>query len=133
MIKMNTYPMDGIRPGKGFRDTLLSPLPMKDYISNESRLEHGIRVYSPIARYAQRSITLEFQIVGENTNDFISKRDAFYNQLSMGKVDLEWSEMPDKVFHLIYTGKSPSYSSGTSQTACKIKIGFDEPNPYNRA
>ena len=34
----------GVCMGEGFLDSIDAPAPMKDYIENESRLEHGKRV-----------------------------------------------------------------------------------------
>ena len=48
----------GVNMGDGFIDALDAPLPMKDYIENESRLEHGKRIITTDAKVDSRDITL---------------------------------------------------------------------------
>lgn len=130
-MKMNNNTMAGVKPGNGFKEALMAPLEMKANIVNESRLEHGQRVIV-LAKKAARNITLEFQIVGTSTSDFNTKLAAFLAQLYNGTVKLEPTEFTTEVFHLVYTGKSPVYSTGLSGKACKISVGFLEPDPSRR-
>ena len=51
--------------GEGFLDSIDAPVPMKDYIENESRLEHGKRIITENAKVDSRNFTLEFTIMGE--------------------------------------------------------------------
>lgn len=129
-MTINGVTLAGVRPGNKFRENLYAPLEMKEYISNESRLEHGKRVFSTPARYKSRSLSLEFNITASTTADLKSRYNAFLNALYTGEITLVASEFGNEVFHLIYTGKSPSYDNG--KCACKVKVGFDEPNPGNR-
>lgn len=129
---INSENIPGVRPGKDFKDSLLAPLEAKEYVYNESRLEDGIRVFNTPIKYKSRSLTLEFQITGSTKADMEARKQRLYDMFSMGTVDIEVPEFCSGVFHLIYTGKSPSYSSGLSGCACKIKVGFDEPNPTDR-
>lgn len=131
-MKLNDTTLIGVRMGKGFADALLEPRPLKEYITNESRLEDGVRVLQSIPRFDKRSLTLEFQITGNTKATFAINKRAFLNILAGREVKLEVPEITTEVFHLLYTGKSVSYSSGLSGLACKIKVGFDEPNPGNR-
>lgn len=130
---MNDTPLTGVRMGEGFRDELYAPLALKDYVTNESRLEHGKRVIVSSPRKAARSLTLEFQITGATKAAMQSNLSALYAELYKGSVDLEVPELGNEVFHLIYTGKTGTYSSGLTGKACKIKVSFDEPNPSDRA
>lgn len=130
---INTKELAGVRMGKGFKDALFAPSPVKEYITNESRLEHGVRVLDIPIRKDRRSLTLEFQIWGASPNDLLLKKNAFYAELARGQFDLAIPELTTEVFHLHYTGKSTSYSSGLSNCACKVKCGFEEFNPNNRS
>lgn len=49
----------GVRMGDGFLDTIDGFNEMKDYIENESRLEHGKRVITDNAKVDSREITLQ--------------------------------------------------------------------------
>ena len=135
-MKMNNATLVGVRMGEGFKDELYAPVELKEFVSNESRLKHGRRVItsgmSARARKASRTIALEFHIVGRNTTEFYQNRDAFFAQLYNGEVVFEVPELGEEVFRLIYLGKSSTYSSGLTNTACKVKVSFEEPNPNNR-
>ena len=138
-VTINNSIMAGVRPGKGFYDALQAPLETKDYITNESRLEDGVRVlflkdaHGDILppKFKKRSLTLEFNIVGDSAEAFQTNRDNFFSALYAGEVVLEVTGLSE-VYHLIYTGKSQAYTGGRSGWACKVKVGFDEPNPANR-
>lgn len=131
-MTINGSTLDGVRPGKGFKDTLLAPLETKDYIYNESRLENGRRVLSTPVRYKSRSISLEFQIIGSTKAELETRKSALFNAFNNGTVDIVATEFSSQVFHFIYTGKTPTYSSGLSGLSCRVKVGFDEPNPSDR-
>ena len=53
----------GVNMGDGFLDALDAPLQMKDYIEDESRLEHGKRMITANAKVDSREITLGFTIM----------------------------------------------------------------------
>lgn len=131
IVRIDAIIQPGVSPGKGFYDTLLAPFEAKDYISNESRLEDGIRVLSTPVKFKKRSFTLEFQITGATPEIFENNKRYFFQSLSVGKLTLNVQGLP-RGFDLIYTGKSNTYSGGLSGCACKVKIGFDEPNPNSR-
>lgn len=142
-MKINNTTLSGVRPGKGFRDELASPAPLKDFVTNESRLENGKRVMYGSPRLASRTFNLEFQITGSSKAQYKQNLDAFYAELYKGEITLEASEFHElwhvvnnvntpMVFHLTYMGKTPTYSSGLSGCASKIKVSFEEPNPANR-
>mgnify|MGYP007069878295 CR=1 FL=1 len=129
-MTINGATLAGVKPGSKFRESLYAPLEMKDYIYNESRLEHGRRVLSTTPRYKSRSLTLEFTITAASSADLVTRTNALYSALYAGDVAIAPTEYGTEVFHLIYTGKSPTYDHGTY--ACKVKVGFDEPDPSNR-
>ena len=57
---VDAYTEYGIRMGDGFLDTLLAPQEMKDFITNESRLNHGRVITLKDERFNFREITLTF-------------------------------------------------------------------------
>ena len=136
---MNNTTLVGVKMGDGFKDELFAPAELKEFVSNESRLEHGKRVITigsnnnSLARKASRNIALEFLIVGNSESDFELNKNTFFNELYKGSVKLEVPEITTDVFHLIYQGKSGTYSSGLSKKACKVKVSFEEPDPSNRS
>lgn len=122
----------GVNMGEGFIGSIDSFAPMKDYIENDSRLEHGKRVLLASPRVASRDLTLHFTIMGANEADFRAKRKAFEAELQKGKVDVRIPAIGIETYHLIYTGKSVSYGLNLSRTFCSLSAKFEEPNPMNR-
>lgn len=123
----------GVRMGTGFLDSSCGPLPMKDFIENKSRLEHGKRVLvgkSP--KIDERNITLSFTLEGNSKEDFQAKKNSFFNELYKGKIAVQVPANGDEIYHLIYTGKNISYAQNKGITFCKFSCKFNEPNPANR-
>lgn len=122
----------GVRMGGGFLDALDGFLPMKEYIENDSRLEHGKRMITTNAKVASRDITLEFTITGSSETDYRTKKKAFQAELQAGAFTLKVPALGSEVYHLVYTGKSVNYGLSMSRTFGKISAKFTEPNPMNR-
>ena len=122
----------GVNMGEGFLDVIDSFAPMKEYIENDSRLEHGKRVLVKEPKVASRDLTLHFTIMGENEEDFRHKRKAFEAELQTGMVAVEVPVLGDDVFNLIYLGKNIRYGMSLDRSFCAISAKFEEPNPMNR-
>lgn len=122
----------GVRMGDGFLDEIDGFAPMKDYISNESRLENGKRVLTSVMKVASRSVTLHFLICGDSEEDYRTKRKAFETELRKGAVAINAPKLGDDVYNLVYTGKSISYGLTTGRCTGEFSAKFDEPDPTNR-
>ena len=122
----------GVQPGKGFFESLKAPLEAKDCITNESRLENGIRVLPTPIKYKKRDLVLEFQVVGASKSDLEGKFSDFLESLTHPQsgiiVGLSVTGI-NHTFNVFYTGRSPSYTGGLSGCACKLRIGLTEPSP----
>ena len=123
----------GVRMGEGFLDVIGASAPMKDFIENKSRLEHGKRVIINNPKVDEREITLSFTIEGNSQSDYQSKKKAFFDELYKGKIDIQIPANSSEVYHLIYTGKSVTYAQSLDRTFGKISAKFNEPNPANRS
>lgn len=123
----------GINMGDGFLDAIDTLLPMKDYIENNSRLEHGKRIITSNAKVDSRDVTLQFTLTGDSPEDYRSKKNAFQQELIQGNINIHVPALGDDIYKLVYTGKSVSY--GLSQDRCfgKLSSKFVEPNPVDRA
>lgn len=64
----------GVRIGEGFLDVLGASSPMKEFIENKSRLEHGKRVIINNPKVDEREITLSFTIEGNSQSDYQLKK-----------------------------------------------------------
>lgn len=67
----NAYTTWGVRMGEGFLDVIGASAPMKDFIENKSRLEHGKRVIINNPKVDEREITLSFTIEGNSQSDYL--------------------------------------------------------------
>ena len=123
----------GVNMGDGFLDAIDGFLSMKDYVENESRLEHGKRVIVSNPRIASRELTLHFTLKGESQADYRDKRNAFEEELYKGVVNVRVPVLGEQVYKLIYLGKSVSYGLNRQRTFATISAKFDEPNPADRA
>ena len=128
----DAYTTWGVRMGEGFLDVLGASLPMKEFIENKSRLEHGKRVIINDPKIDEREITLSFTIEGNSQSDYQAKKKAFFEELYKGVVDIQVPANSNEIYHLIYLGKSVAYAQSFDQTFGKISAKFNEPNPANR-
>lgn len=123
----------GVRMGDSFLDSIDGFNEMKDYIENESRLEHGKRVITDNAKVDSREITLQFTIEGSSESDYRSKKKAFQTELEKGAVNIKVPVLGNEVYKLIYLGKSVSYGLSLDRCFGKVSSKFEEPNPMDRS
>ncbi len=122
----------GIRMGEGFLDALGSSVPMKEFIENKSRLEHGKRVIIINPKVDERELTLSFTIEGVTASDYQEKKKAFFEELYKGVIDIQVPLVSSEIYHLIYLGKNITYAQSLDRTFGKCSMKFCEPNPDNR-
>jgi hypothetical protein len=122
----------GVCMGEGFLDSIDAPLPMKGYIENESRLEHGKRVITDNAKLDSRELTLAFTITGSSENDYKEKKKAFQTELGQGEMTVKVPALGNEVYKLVYLGKNISYGLSLGRCFGKFSAKFEEPNPTNR-
>lgn len=122
----------GVRMGDNFLDSLGASVPMKEFIENKSRLEHGKRIITTNPKLDEREITLAFTIEGNSQSDYQTKKKAFFEELYKGVIDIQIPANNSDIYHLIYLGKSVTYAQSLERTFCKISAKFCEPNPAVR-
>ena len=122
----------GVCMREGFLDSIDAPAPMKDYIENESRLEHGKRVITDNAKLDSRELTLAFTITGTTESDYRTKKKAFLTELGKGVVAIKVPALGSEVYNLVYLGKNISYGLSLNRCFGKFSAKFEEPNPTNR-
>lgn len=123
----------GVRMGDGFLDAIDGFNQMKDYIENESRLEHGKRVITDNAKVDSREITLQFTIEGGSESDYRTKKKAFQTELEKGVVSIKVPALGNEVYKLVYLGKNVSYGLSLDRCFGKVSSKFEEPNPSDRS
>lgn len=119
----------GVTMGDKFMSALNSSSPMKEFITNNSRLEHGRRYIVSNPKVDERDLLLQFRIKGNSPSDYESKKNSFIEELEQGEVDIQVPKRSDHVYHLIYTGNSISYSENIKGTFGLFSCKFKEPNP----
>lgn len=125
----------GVSLEKGSYAALLTPAGLKGFVENNDPTKDGTEVLThkkdgtPLARIAEREVTLTFCVVGENKTDFMAKYANFVNILNNGTIDLYVPDL-ERTFHLIYQN-STQYNNFQLK-ACKLAVKFREPNPTNR-
>lgn len=130
---VDAYTTWGVSMGDNFISILEAPVSVKEYISNESRSEHGKRVITDAGtiKLASRDVTLQFHIVGSSESDYLARRAAFYDVLYAGLVTLQIPSRGDALYKLLYTGKQISFAQTGMEG--KLSVKFEEPNPTDRA
>lgn len=125
----------GVSLDRGSYAALLTPAGLKDFVENNDPTKDGTEVLThkkdgtPLARVAERDVTLTFQIIGENKADFMSKYANFVGILNSGTINLYVSDL-ERTFHLIY--RNSTQYNNYQLKACKLAVKFREPNPTNR-
>lgn len=123
----------GVCMGDGFLDAIDGFNEMKDYIEDESRLEHGKRIITDNAKVASREITLQFTIEGSSESDYRTKKKAFQAELERGTVNIKIPDLGTDVYRLVYLGKNVSYGLSLDRCFGKVSSKFCEPNPMDRS
>ena len=123
----------GVCMGDGFLDAIDGFNEMKDYIEDESRLEHGKRMIADNAKVASREITLQFTIQGSSENDYRTKKKAFQTELERGTVNIKIPAIGTELYRLVYLGKNVSYGLSLDRCFGKVSSKFCEPNPMDRS
>ena len=108
---------------------LLTPSPMKSYIVNESRLEHGKRYHTANAKRDARQVVLPCHLRAGSYTDLKAKLAALTALLDQGEVKLKVN-YGDGVWE-DYTLVYQSCSSFTQAMGCiaLLTIKFVEPIP----
>lgn len=109
--------------------SLMTPANLKPWVSNDAVDKDGIDYIQPtVTNVAERSVTLVFQIKGENEADFIAKYNSFVGLLHKGMIVLYVPDL-NRSFNLKFEGCTP-FDKWMLQS-CKLSVKFTEPKPKN--
>lgn len=117
---------------------LMTPPPLKSYITNTNPLSDGIqslRDSENIPKVDERDITLVFGLHAKNLAQFIIRYFNFCNELKKGALDLTMHIVEDDTYlkctyHLNYMSCT-QYSEYNGRVG-KFTVKFNEPNPEDR-
>lgn len=126
----DAYDKWGINFEDGAFATLIAPPPMKDFVQNASRLQHGVRITAKAPRYDSRDVTLPFHIIARSTSAMLDQFTLFCQQvLATGKMEICTRHNPDTLYHLWYVSCSQFSNVGG---LAKFTLKATEPDPTNR-
>jgi hypothetical protein len=126
----DAYVVYGVVMSDNFLENISIAAPLKDFIENESRLEHGKRMIISNPRLASRNVTLTFTINGKTPEEYLDHYRAFVAELHKGNVALRVPALGE-TYKLVYLN-SASYALDGSRTVSKLACKFVEPNPQDR-
>lgn len=109
---------------------LMTPPPMKSFIENSSRLEHGKRVITTNPKVDSRTLTLTFSLYANSEETFFERYDSFCAELKKGTLDIVLSIRPTIKYRLIYKSCKPI--TQYRNRLAKFSLALEEPNPENR-
>ena len=129
----DAYTTWGIYPEKGALAALMTPAPMKSYISNATPLTHGETVADAavaLPKVDKRTVQIPLVLAAPNETLFFSRYSSFMNELRGGKVDVSTRYESGVVYHMFYL--SCSTFAQYNGTLAKFSLKLNEPNPMNR-
>lgn len=109
---------------------LMTPAPMKSFIENSSRLEHGKRVVATNPKVDSRTLTLSFSLYANSEETFFERYDSFCAELEKGTLDIVLSSRPLVKYRCIYKSCRPI--TQYRNRLAKFSLSLEEPNPKNR-
>ena len=83
------YTTWGISMDTSSLSSLMTPSPLKEFIENKSRLEHGKRVLSSNPKIDERNITLTFNLTAKTEEEFFSRYNNFCEELATGIINIK--------------------------------------------
>lgn len=112
---------------------LMTPAPLKEWVSNEVRTENGTRyLLSDPPKRAQRDVTITFQLVAQTEEQFHTRYEKFCNEvLALGIVNIRSKWQPNIEYHFVYENCSQftQFLLGIATFGLKLI----EPDPTDRS
>lgn len=128
-VDLDTF---GITLVKGWREALLTPAPVKEYVINDSRLQHGQSVIAT-AKYAKkdkRDVSISFFLEGETEEEYLQRYEDFLNKIAYsGEFCLKIPQLK-RIFKLVYSQCSQFGDYGLKKGKFVLKL--TEYNPDDR-
>ena len=110
---------------------LMVPASVKDYIENDSRLEHGRRVITNNVKVdARTNIQLTISLYASSETEFFSRYDSFCAELEAGTLNIIISSRPTVVYKCLY--KSCKQFTQYNNRLARFSLTVIEPNPKDR-
>lgn len=110
---------------------LMTPPSLKEFVCNESRLEHGRFYILTHPKMKERELTIRLHLYATNEQMFYTKWNDFINHLlTSGKLNISTIYQSGVTYKCIYNGCT-QYSQFKGRIA-KFALRLIEPNPSDR-
>lgn len=109
---------------------LMTPVSNKEFVENESRLEHGKKVIVSNPRLDARNVTLKINLSATSEQQFFERYNSFCKELATGVLEIKSKYQPDVVYKTIY--QSCSQFSQFMRGIGKFTLKLVESNPNDR-
>lgn len=120
----------GVVFGEGSLSALQTPPPLKQSITNDSRLMNG-KEHLRINKVADRDVSLTFWLCASSYEEYTERLTEFIKELTETQTVLESKFEPGIKYRLDYC--SCTQYKSFNGTMAKFIIKFNEPNPTNRS
>lgn len=122
----------GVTLTQGWREALLTPAPVKDYVSNDSRIEHGVNMIATpeCAKLNKRNVDIPFFLEGHSTEDYLEKLESFFEKIAYSGEFCMKVPCLKRVFKFVYSQCSKFGDYGLKKGNFTLKL--IEPNPKDR-
>nr|DAI13923.1 MAG TPA: hypothetical protein [Caudoviricetes sp.] len=132
-LKINgkdAYTTWGISMDDTSLSTLMTPPPLKAYITNDDRTRHGKEYLPSPVHVDARDLTLQINLTAKTESQFFTRYASFCDELSKGVLNIETSYQKGVVYHCLY--QSCSQFSQFMRGIGKFALKLTEFNPNNR-
>ena len=121
----------GISLGESSLSELMTPRANKEFIENESRLQHGKQILVANPKVEARNLTLQLNLTAATKSAFFDKYNLFCKEvLATGVLNIETGYQEEVVYKTIYV--SCSQFSQFMQGIAKFSLKLIEPDPSDR-
>lgn len=127
----DSYTTWGISMDTSSLSSLMTPPPMKEFIENKSRLEHGKRVVTSNPKIDERSLTLTFNLTAKSEEQFFARYNSFCEELATGVLHIKSKYQPNVVYKTIYI--SCNQFTQFMRGIAKFSLKLVETNPKDRS
>lgn len=109
---------------------LMTPAGVKEYITTQSRIEHGQRMVVGKPKLEARTITLPLNLTARTRDEFLRRYSSFCTELEGGTLNISTRWQPGVVYKTLY--QSCTQFSEFMFGIGKIQLKLIEPNPKDR-
>lgn len=126
----DAYQTWGMSLTDGSVSALMTPPPMKDYIENNDRTQHGRRILDKYIRKQARDLTLQVHFHASSQAAFLAAYEGFCAELANGWLTIRTKWQPTVYYRCVYV--SCNQFSQFSMGLAKFSLKLNEPDPDNR-